>query len=225
MWRTVLGLGRGICLAGGPLPIQHQRLSDIAGKTDGVGALVSSWFTSLTAACSLRSAARGFHVFHLGISGENRDVARIFRQSILVYLGCSLPLWLFSGWLIPTIFGRDFIVDGRAICILLVSASFSILADSLAEYLNGRRKMTADAWGRMVYLSAMFIFGVWMVPMHGLVGMALAMTAGDALRCGYLVARVSRVTGKSIVEFWRVEMYDISDLLLSGKKVFQGLII
>ena len=165
-------------------------------------------------------SAIGFHVFHLGIAGEKRDIALILRQSLLVYLVCTVPLWMIAGWLIPLVFGRDFVVNTVAVGLLLVSCLFSLSADNMAEFLKGRQKVGVDSGGLVVYLVTLAALSWWLVPTLGLVGMALAMTVGDMLRCGYLVNRVSRETERPISEFWRLTRLDLANLLRVGKGVF-----
>ncbi len=192
----------------------------------GVGALgFFVVFLSYSRLLSPLGGAINSHVFHLGISGGHRDIVRIFRLSLFVYLGCAVPLWLVAGWLIPMIFGRDFVVDGGTVGMLLVSTLLALLADSIAEYLNGQRKVVADIVGRMLYLIALVILGVWLVPSFGLLGIALAMAIGDMLRCGYLVSRVSCETKRPINEFWWITWADIVTLWHAGKSIMHGFLV
>ncbi|MBU1662189.1 MAG: hypothetical protein KKD28_12045, partial [Chloroflexi bacterium] len=221
--RAVLGLA--VVFA---LPVTLSQFSSSAYQIAlehlmGVGALgFFVVFLSYSRLLSPIGGAIGSHVFRLGISGGSRDIARIFRLSLLVYLGCAIPLGLVSGWLIPMIFGRDFVVDCGTVGILLVSTLFALLGDSMAEYLNGQRKVAADIAGRILYLISLVLLGVWWVPTLGLLGIALAMATGDMLRCGLLVSRVSYDTERTIDEFWRVTWADISDLLRAGNKILHG---
>lgn len=167
-------------------------------------------------------SAAAVHVFHLGIAGAQRDVSRVFRLSLLVYLGAALPLWLFAGWVIPLIFGQAFLVENSTVGALFMSCVMSLLADSMAEYLNGQRKVSADIVGRTTYLVAFGGLGAWMAPRYGLLGAAAAMAAGDTLRCSYLVKRVSRETGKPVGDFWGVIWQDVFTLLSMVKTAFQS---
>jgi O-antigen/teichoic acid export membrane protein len=180
-------------------------------------------FLSYSRLLSPIGSAIGSHIFHAGISGGDRDIARIFRVSLLGYLGCSVPLWLGAGWLIPMIFGRDFVLDGRTVGVLLVSTLLALLADNMAEYLNGQRKVVADIVGRILYLTALAILGVWWVPPLGLFGMALAMAVGDMLRCAYLVRRVGCETDSASDQFWRITWVDLLRVLHAGKRMLRGL--
>jgi O-antigen/teichoic acid export membrane protein len=179
-------------------------------------------FLSYSRLLSPIGSAIGSHVFHLGTSGDNHDIARITRLSLLVLLGCAVPMWIVAGWLIPMIFGLAFVVDGRTVGILLLSTLLALLADSMAEYLNGQRKVAADIVGRILYLITLGILAVLLVPQLGFLGMALAMAIGDMLRCGYLVMRVGCDTERAFNEFWRVSWADIFALLHAGKSVVQG---
>jgi len=162
------------------------------------------------------------HVFYQGITGEGRDIARICRLSLIIYTACSLPLWLLARWLIPLIFGRSFVVDSWVIAFLLVSCLFGLLADSLAEFLKGHKKVRADTEGMVIYLVAVGILGWWLATLWGLVGMALAMTMADILRYCYLMTNVGRFTGQVLGKFWQVTQSDIATLLTSGKRALVG---
>lgn len=153
------------------------------------------------------------YIFHLGITGANHDVARIFRLSMFVYLVCALPFWLLAEWLIPVFFGRTFVVDGGTVGALLISSLLALLADSMAEYLNGKRKVATDIGGRVLYLIALASLGIWLVQPLGFFGIALAMAIGDAIRCGLLVRQVSLEIKRPIKEFWQLTGSDIYSLL------------
>jgi len=167
-------------------------------------------------------SAIGSHLFHLGISGGKTDIARICRQSLLVYLICALPLWLIASWLIPMVYGRDFAGDSGAIGFLFISCLFALTADSMTEFLKGRQKVATDIGGRVIYLAVLGILGWMLLPSIGLIGLALALAVGDMLRCGYLVSRISREMELSNSEFWRITRADLTAVLHAGKKVVRG---
>ena len=162
------------------------------------------------------------HVFYHGIAGEDRDIARICRLSLIIFILCSFPIWVISWWLIPLIFGRDFVVDLWVIAFLLISSTFSLLADSMAEFLKGHKKVRADSLGRVIYLITVGLLGWWFVTLWGLIGMAFAIAFADILRYGYLVSHVRRFTGQFAYEFWKVSRSDIAMLIDRGRLVFVG---
>jgi len=180
-------------------------------------------YFSYTRLLSPAGAAIGSHVFRSGIAQEKQEIAVVFRRSLLVFLVCALPLWLLAGWLIPLVFGQEFVVAGSAVGLLFVSCLFSLSAENLSEYLKGRQKVGADAGGLVIYLVILGILGWGLVPPLGLVGMALAMALGDILRCLYLVSRVSRDTQQALSEFSKLTRRDLAELLQAGKSVLLGL--
>ncbi len=224
--RAVLGLATVFAL---PVVLAHVSNSAYLIALEhlmGVGALgFFVVFFSYSRLLSPLGSAVGAHVFRFGIAGEKRDIARIFRMSLLVYLGCTLPLWLIADWLIPFIFGQDFVVDNGTVGMLFVSCLFALLADSMAEFLNGQKKVAADIAGRITYLVTLAVLGAWLVPSLGLIGMASAMAVGDMLRCVYLVSRVSCNTERAAGEFWCVTRVDISDLLHVCKRALHGIFV
>ncbi len=168
--------------------------------------------------------AIGSHLFQLGITGESQNIARAFRLSLLVSFGGSLPFWLLAGWLVPLIFGPEFVVDSWVVALLFVSCPIALSSAALAEFLNGRQKVGANTVGLVIYLAALGVIGWWLVASLGLMGMALAITVGEIVRCWYLVGQVRRETMLPIDEFWRVKRVDLADLLRAGKRVLQGIL-
>ena len=156
-------------------------------------------------------------VFYQGITGENRDIARISRSSLIIYIFCALPLWAVAWWLIPLIYGQDFKVDLWVIAFLLISCIFALLADSLTEFLKGHKKVRADIWGRVIYLVTVGGLGWSLASLWGLIGIAFAMALADFLRYGYLLVHVGRLTGQVAGKFWRVTRSDIAALIGSGR--------
>lgn len=170
-------------------------------------------FLSFSRLISPIGSAIGSYVFHLGISGESRDIARIFRFSLIVYSVSAVSLWPLASWLIPMFFGQDFVVDGFTVGTLLFCTVLSLLADSMAEFLNGQRKVFADICGRILYLIPLCLLCVWLVSSLGLRGISLAMAMGELLRCCYLVRRVSLESNQTIKKFWRITRLDIFTIL------------
>lgn len=169
-------------------------------------------------------SAIGFHVFHIGIAEKSMDMSRVHRQSLLIYLVCSVPLWLLADSLIPFVFGRGFVANTGVTALLFMSCIFAFLADSMAEFLRGRRQVRADINGRLIYLGTLGTLGVALMLPLGLFGLALAMAGGDALRSVYLASRVGRETGRETGEFWRVGRRDVLELSNMAKTMLRGLL-
>lgn len=161
-------------------------------------------------------SAIGSHLFRLGIAGEGRDVASIFRRSLVVYTVCGLPLWLVADRLIPLVFGKEFVVDSAALALIFVSCLFALTGDTMAEFLSGRRRVGADSGGWVIYLVTLGVLGWELAPSLGLVGMALGMVAADSMRCSYLVNRVANEAGQAFGDFWRLNRQDLLDLYRAG---------
>jgi O-antigen/teichoic acid export membrane protein len=160
-------------------------------------------------------------MFHNGIIGEDRYITRIFRISLIIYLLCALPLYISAKWIIPFLYGKEFIVDNLIIGVLIICTVFAQLADSLSEYLNGHGRLLADIKGRILYLISVFILGIWLVSSYGLLGMAISMALGDILRCLYLIWQTNFETKKPIKEFWLITFEDAYALIISGKKILK----
>lgn len=157
------------------------------------------------------------HVFYRGINSQNNDISHICRISLMVYLLCSLPLWLLAHWLVPLIFGYDFIADLQIIGLLLLSSIFSLLADAVAEFLKGKRKVLVDNIGRIMYLVIVTGLGWWMATLFGLIGMAFSIALADFIRYLALVSYAGQNTDQAVSDFCLVKLTDISAIARSGK--------
>ncbi len=164
------------------------------------------------------------HVFRLGIAGDQRDMARIFRFSLIVYFFCIVPLWLLAPLAIPLIFGHKFIYDINVIGVLLTSTLFSLLADSLAEYLNGQRRGFEDVVGRLLYVTSLGLT-IWLLePELNLFIIAIAMAAGDLARCVWLVHRAAAAIGCPAGRFIHFQRADAADFFDASKRILLRLI-
>jgi len=159
-------------------------------------------------------------LFHLGIVGGQRDIVRIFRLSLVVYVTGIIPLFVLAPLFIPLIFGHDFVFDTAVVGVLLLSTLFSMLADSLAEYLNGQRKVLGDIIGRLFYVAVLVLLSVALVPKHGLLAMAIAMAGADIVRCVWLVSRIASFTNQHFTMFFRVGRNDVIELLREARAKF-----
>jgi O-antigen/teichoic acid export membrane protein len=224
--RSVLGLALVFTL-----PVMLTHISNFAYQValeNLMGVTALGFFVvyfSYTRLLSSIGNAVGSHVFHFGISGSSHDIARVFRLSLIVYTTCALPLWIVAGWLIPLIFGPDFVVDDGTVGLLFVSSVFCLLADSLAQYLNGQRKVNTDIVSRIIYLATLGILAGLLVPLLGLIGMAVALAVGDLLRCLYIVGRISYETKRRVSDFWKVRRVDVTTLIHVGKNVIHELFV
>jgi Na+-driven multidrug efflux pump len=104
-------------------------------------------------------------------------------------------------------------VDGDTIGAMLISTLFTLLADSMAEYLNGKRKVVPDIIGRILFLITLAILGICWVQSYGLFGIALAMVIGDMIRCCILVTQVSFEIKRPLKEFWQITRVDIYSII------------
>ena len=135
---------------------------------------------------------------------------------MVIYSFGIVPLWILAGWLIPIIFGRDFVVDSGTVGVLLVSTLFGQLADNMSEYMNGQQKVKIDIISRILYLSTFAMLGYWMLSRYGLPGMAMLMVIAELMRCVYFVKSLILETKKPISEFVLVTWYDIGFLYHKG---------
>jgi O-antigen/teichoic acid export membrane protein len=181
-----------------------------------LGIKVLGYFVVATAYSRLLAplgSAIAAHVFRLGISGEKTDIAKVFRFSAIASTACAIPLWLAGPWVIPRVFGGDFAVDHTLIGILMISAMFALLADCLAEYMNGMRLVVPDVMGRLLYLAVLASLSALLVSKIDFLAIAVAMAAGDLARCCFLASRLARKSEFPVIRFIRIEGGEFADFL------------
>lgn len=152
-------------------------------------------------------------VFRLGIVGSTGEIARISRLSLAVYILGIIPLFMLAPLLMPIIFGSQFMFDGPVIFALFLSALFCMLADSLAEYLNGHRKVLPDIVARLLYVMVLILLSMALVPDYGLFAIALSMAGADLTRWIWLVMRSASFTNHRFTEFLKVDRNEFVELL------------
>lgn len=169
-------------------------------------------FITYTRLVSPIGSAVSSQLFRLGIVGSHEDIARISRLSLIVYAAAIIPLFLLAPLFIPLIFGSDFVFDTAVVSVLFLSTLFCLLADSLAEYLNGQRKVLEDIIGRLFYVIVLILLSVVLVPKYGLFAMAISMAGADLVRWIWLAGRSAGFTNQRFTMFFRVGRNDFIEL-------------
>lgn len=166
--------------------------------------------------------AIGTHVFHLGISRAQCDLAGMIRRGWMAYVCCGLPLGAAAPWAIPTVFGSGFVVEPALIVILLLACVFALSADTIAEYLRGRGQVRSETLSILLSVGVMFSFGWVLVPHAGAIGMAIAIALAEVLRCVVLATRAAEETGTSLTRFWQPTAADLAELTRAARKLVGG---
>lgn len=193
----------------------HQIVLEHRAGVEPLGLFVV--FYSFSRLISPLGSAISSHVFQLGISGVAETLASIFRRSFVAYVCCAIALWIIAPWVVPLVYGDRFEVDPAVVGLLIMSSVFSMLATSVADFMNGRRKAGADAGALLLYLTSVAVLGWVFVPQFGLTGMAAGVAVADFARCVYLVKRASIETGQSSLVFWRLAPADLMGLVRSAR--------
>ncbi|MES2505726.1 MAG: oligosaccharide flippase family protein [Verrucomicrobiota bacterium] len=124
--------------------------------------------TGATSAISFGMSAQAEHKAGFG------SLARIFRLSFCLWIFCGLGLAVVMPFLLPLIYGPEF---GSAVVVSMVlipSAALAGLAGLLEEALRAQGRAFVGVGERGLCLVLLLICGLAMVPLWGLVGMAVA---------------------------------------------------
>ena len=174
-------------------------------------------FITYTRLLSPIGSAVSSQLFRFGIVGSHEDIARISRLSLIVYVTGIIPLFVLGPLFLPLIFGSDFVFDTAVVSVLFLSTLFCMLADSLAEYLYGQRKVLEDIIGRLFYVIALILLSVVLVPKHGLFAMAISMAGADLVRWMWLTGRSAGLTNQRFTMFFRVGRNDFIELFREAR--------
>jgi O-antigen/teichoic acid export membrane protein len=174
-------------------------------------------FITYTRLLSPIGSAVSSKLFRLGIVGSHEDIARISRLSLIIYVTGIIPLIVLGPLIMPLIFGRDFVFDTAVVSVLFLSTLFCMLADSLAEYLNGQRKVLEDIIGRLSYVIALILLSVFLVPKYGLFAMAISMAGADLVRWMWLAGRSAGLTNQRFTMFFCFGRNDFIELFSEAR--------
>jgi PST family polysaccharide transporter len=164
------------------------------------------------------AGAINVRTFQSSIAGQDGGFARVFRMSAVIYVLLAVLLFVVAPLAIRLLYGEGFVGDAGVARLLILSAVCFFLSEMLAEYYKGKEKVAADVWSQVLYCSVVAMLGFWLVPSHGIGGMAAAVVVADAARLMLLATLAPNVSGVSIEQLVRFSRQDLQDVAQGVKR-------
>ena len=135
-----------------------------------------------------------------GQSKRIHDIATRFLLAALI-LGCGV-LWLVGEWLLRFAYGADFASAVGIFRVLMIEASLSVLAQITVQLFLSRDRPGLVSGIQSVMLAVSFALLLWLVPLFGGMGAAIALAIAAAVRWAALLVAMRRVFGFALPRLW-----------------------
>jgi O-antigen/teichoic acid export membrane protein len=137
---------------------------------------------------------------------QGRYLTRIFRQSMLLYIGAAVGVALLARLLIIPLFGSIFAPAIQPSAILAFSTSIMALGNVLNEGLRGVGKTLPGLFAQLVGAGITAISAYFLIPKWGLMGMAWATVLGWSSQLTILLGAAILFLGLRLSDFWGVRL-------------------
>jgi O-antigen/teichoic acid export membrane protein len=135
-------------------------------------------------------------------------VARLFRVRVLVSFLVVGTLAVTSPFVIPAMYGDEFIPSVRAVRLLLPGVFCLLLLKILNMDLAGRGRPTVSLWVKVPALLLNVVLNLYLLPRYGAQGAAIASSVSYSLTGVGFMVLYCRVTGLRLVDLWRYQWSD-----------------
>ena len=152
-----------------------------------------------------------------GAEAQCAFLARHLRIAMMLLTFLAVGLIGISYWMIPLIFGVEFAAaSGLAVVLILAFVPYCLRQIGIAA-LRGLGEAAQSTVSETVNL-ATFLITVWPLAYYmGLMGMALAMLAGNVSALVYLFRHLQRRLGLNFRDWWGLNMSTVWDLVRTGR--------
>lgn len=189
---------------------------------DWLSIMLTSYFASPQAAGTLRVAAQTLLVTNLVVAsfdailgprlaanwrmGEKAAIARAMRQTIIGCMAAASPLFiLVLGWpeLVMGLFGPEFVSGATALQIIAIGNLAALSSGPVGTLLimSGHERWSIGF--SLVGIAVLIGLSIWLVPIHGVTGAAIAVTSTIFARRILASLVVRYVVGIRIWDFGR----------------------
>jgi len=141
-----------------------------------------------------------------------RKVLRLVRMAFVVVVAAAALLYLTAGWLVPLIFGNDYLPSIAVIRTLLPGVVFFTIFRVLNMDLAGRGKPALVLISTLPALAIAVVLNILLVPRYGALGAAMAASSGLGFGTLVMIGIYCRYTGVSVFELLRYRVSDFTAL-------------
>lgn len=199
---TVLAAGGGFYLATLTMLARDQIERIFLASTADLDQL-GIYVVALSAAMmpSVLAKSLGLIVFSrsANIGGQDAllDTARLFRQLTLCNLFLSVGSVIVLPILIPLLYGQDFSAARPVVIVLILSQLLIAMGSVLDEGMRGQSRPTYGALGMGTMAAVFLALAILLLPIFGVVGVALAAASGHFACLLVLIALFKRLSPES----------------------------
>ncbi|MFH0830446.1 MAG: flippase [Parcubacteria group bacterium] len=156
-------------------------------------------------------------VANVSTAQANVMTARVSRQTVLLMTLASALVALVAPWLLPRLFGSDFIPSVNALLILLPGVLIFSVAKILGNDFSGRGLVVTNSIVSGLALIANVALNIVLVPRLGINGASLASSITYSIASIVLVVLFSRVAHVPISRVVLPENEDLRDLIRAAR--------
>ena len=159
--------------------------------------------------------ALGVVLFSRGVNEEaNEAVARrammIARVSIVMCVPIAIVMYAVSPWIVPAVYGKDFVEAGKIAQILIPGVLVFFAARTFEADLAARGKPITVSLTMLPVTTFNIIFSLFLIGDHGAQGAAVANTVAYTLGTVFLGVVYAKVTGVPVRELVAFRRSDFS---------------
>lgn len=142
------------------------------------------------------------------IQFDSDGFLKLTRITVAFIFICMIPAALLAGWLIPWFFGAAFSESIMVFLYLLpgfLLFSYNIL---LAAWFAGKNKLHINLIGSAICFVLVFIFDIWLIPVYGIEGAAIASCVAYAAAGLYSICQFTQMEKESFISFFILQKGD-----------------
>lgn len=150
---------------------------------------------------------------------ENRMkiLKKVSRYNTAISFLGTLALALSSIWLIPFLYGKDFIPSILPLQILAIGVFFLMIRNVFATYNVAVNRQKNNLYGNGVSFFCTIVLNIILIPKYGVVGAAITSVVAYFASCVFIVGTVLKDLDSSVKGFFLVNKNDLKHLYLKGK--------
>lgn len=159
-------------------------------------------------------------LFSKKFNSNNGIHLKIFRIMVPFSIAMVLIIALFSYFLIPIIYGKDFSKSTQLLLYLVPGVVFFSLVQAISPYLVQKNLSSIISVGQSIGLSSKIVLGVLLIPSYNLMGVAIGYSVSYGLTLSFILIWCIFKENRSISDFILINKDDV----LFIKKRISGIV-
>jgi O-antigen/teichoic acid export membrane protein len=147
-------------------------------------------------------------------------VAKVNRVTVAIVIIISLIIYFVSQYVLPIMYGRDFVVSVDIIKILLLGACGLSIQKILTKCFSGIGKPIITSWSAVVGLIINIPLLFLLIPSYGIKGAALATSISYVIMGLYsILLFIKESEVKNVFDILFIKISDINNIYKNVKKI------